>query len=38
VPGEPLTEDFFWSLDPHKRKDIRAKFRDAFESFHANPR
>ncbi|OKO94529.1 hypothetical protein PENSUB_11796 [Penicillium subrubescens] len=31
VPGEPLTEDFFWSLDPHKRKDIRAKFRDAFD-------
>ncbi|KAJ5677014.1 uncharacterized protein N7477_002647 [Penicillium maclennaniae] len=31
VPGEPLTEEFFWSLDPLVREDIRAKFRVAFE-------
>lgn len=31
VPGEPLTEEFFWSLDPLVRDDIRAKFRVAFE-------
>ncbi|CAG8903603.1 unnamed protein product [Penicillium egyptiacum] len=38
VPGEPLTEEFFWSLDPLVREDIRAKFRVAFESVYANPR
>ncbi|KAJ5162052.1 hypothetical protein N7492_007444 [Penicillium capsulatum] len=31
VPGEPLTEEFFWGLDITARKDIRAKFRDAYE-------
>lgn len=31
VPGEPLTEEYFWSLDPLVREDIRAKFRVAFE-------
>ncbi|KAJ9193063.1 hypothetical protein DTO164E3_8028 [Paecilomyces variotii] len=31
VPGEPLTQEYFWSLDPHVREDIRAKFRVAFE-------
>jgi hypothetical protein len=31
VPGESLTEEFFWSLDRSKRDDIRAKFRLAFE-------
>lgn len=38
VPGESLTEEFFWSLDPLVREDIRAKFRVAFESVYANPR
>lgn len=32
VPGEPLTKEYFWSLDPLVREDIRAKFRVAFES------
>jgi hypothetical protein len=31
VPGESLTEDFFWSLDRPTRGDIRAKFRTAFK-------
>ncbi|CEJ60161.1 hypothetical protein PMG11_08746 [Penicillium brasilianum] len=31
VPGEPLTEESFWSLDTRVREDIRAKFRVAFE-------
>ncbi|KAF3029126.1 hypothetical protein E8E15_011099 [Penicillium rubens] len=31
VPGEPLTEEYFWSLDPLVREDVRAKFRVAFE-------
>ncbi|KAJ5912150.1 uncharacterized protein N7473_001453 [Penicillium subrubescens] len=31
VPGESLTEEFFWSLDGQTRDDIRAKFRAAFE-------
>ncbi|OQE91186.1 hypothetical protein PENNAL_c0010G00260 [Penicillium nalgiovense] len=31
VPGEPLTEEFFWSLDPGTREDIRVHFRAAFE-------
>ncbi|OQE40048.1 hypothetical protein PENCOP_c006G06294 [Penicillium coprophilum] len=31
VPGEPLTEEFFWSLDLLVREDIRAKFQAAFE-------
>ncbi|KAJ5164895.1 uncharacterized protein N7500_006725 [Penicillium coprophilum] len=31
VPGEPLTEELFWSLDPLVREDIRAKFQAAFE-------
>lgn len=34
VPGEPLTEEFFWNLDTRVREDIRAKFRVAFESVH----
>lgn len=38
VPGEPLTEEFFWSLDALVREDIRAKFRVAFESVYASPR
>lgn len=38
APGEPLTEEFFWSLDPLVREDIRAKFRVAFESVYAHPR
>jgi hypothetical protein len=37
VPGESLTEEFFWSLDLPTRDDIRAKFRVAFESAFANP-
>ncbi|OKP07416.1 hypothetical protein PENSUB_6005 [Penicillium subrubescens] len=37
VPGESLTEEFFWSLDLPTRDDIRAKFRVAFESVFANP-
>lgn len=32
IPGESLTEEFFWSLDRPKRDDIRAKFRVAYES------
>ena len=32
VPGEPLTEEHFWSLDPRVRQDIRVKVRVAFES------
>ncbi|KUM60745.1 hypothetical protein ACN42_g6378 [Penicillium freii] len=31
VPREPLTEEFFWSLDPGTREDIRVHFRAAFE-------
>ncbi|PLN75409.1 hypothetical protein BDW42DRAFT_180745 [Aspergillus taichungensis] len=31
VPGESLTEEVFWSLDPLVREDIRAKFHAAFE-------
>lgn len=31
VPGESLTEEFFWSLDRPTRDDIRAKFRAAYE-------
>lgn len=31
VPGEPLTEESFWSLDDTVRQDIRSKFRDAFK-------
>ncbi|KAJ5813153.1 hypothetical protein N7447_010176 [Penicillium robsamsonii] len=31
VPGEPITKEFFWALDITARKDIRAKFRDAYE-------
>lgn len=31
VPGEPLTEEFFWSLDNSTRKYIRTKFHDAYE-------
>lgn len=31
VPGEPLTKEFFWGLDITARKDIRAKFRNAYE-------
>ncbi|OQD68291.1 hypothetical protein PENPOL_c003G08242 [Penicillium polonicum] len=31
VPGESLTEEFFWSLSPPVREDIRVKFRLAFE-------
>jgi hypothetical protein len=38
VPGDSLTEEFFWSLDPLVREDIRAKFRVAYESVYANPR
>ncbi|KAJ5368205.1 uncharacterized protein N7496_007965 [Penicillium cataractarum] len=32
VPGEALTEEFFWSLDLSTRDDIRSNFRVAFES------
>lgn len=32
VPGESLTEEFFWSLDRPTRDDIRATFRVAYES------
>jgi hypothetical protein len=38
VPGEPLTEEFFWSLGPLVREEIRAKFRVAYESVYASPR
>ncbi|GFF39692.1 hypothetical protein IFM46972_05970 [Aspergillus udagawae] len=31
VPGEPLTKEFFWALDDNARKDIRLKFRAAYE-------
>ncbi|CEJ58676.1 hypothetical protein PMG11_07325 [Penicillium brasilianum] len=31
VPGEPLTAEFFWSLDLGTREDIRVHFRAAFE-------
>ena len=31
VPGEPLTEDLFWSLDRRTRDDIRGRFRAAYE-------
>jgi hypothetical protein len=31
VPGEPLTEEFFWGLGDTARKDIRSKFRAAYE-------
>jgi hypothetical protein len=31
VPGEPLTEEFFWGLDDTARKEIRSKFRAAYE-------
>ncbi|KAJ5135325.1 uncharacterized protein N7515_004603 [Penicillium bovifimosum] len=31
VPGDSLTKEFFWSLDPPVRADIRAKFRAAYE-------
>ncbi|KAJ6104746.1 hypothetical protein N7523_011066 [Penicillium sp. IBT 18751x] len=31
VPGEPLTAEFFWGLDGAVRKDIRDKFRAAYE-------
>ncbi|KNG82809.1 hypothetical protein ANOM_009255 [Aspergillus nomiae NRRL 13137] len=31
VPGESLTEEFFWSLDRSTRDDIRARFRVAYE-------
>ena len=31
VPGEPLTKEVFWGLDDTARKDIRSKFRDAYE-------
>ncbi|KAJ5682070.1 uncharacterized protein N7477_002010 [Penicillium maclennaniae] len=31
VPGEPLTEEFFWGLDGATRKDIRSEFRAAYE-------
>ncbi|GIC92738.1 uncharacterized protein Aud_009209 [Aspergillus udagawae] len=31
VPGEPLTEEFFWDLDDTARKDIRSKFRAAYK-------
>ncbi|KAJ9486057.1 hypothetical protein VN97_g7290 [Penicillium thymicola] len=31
VPGEPLTEEFFWGLDDTARKVIRSKFRAAYE-------
>ncbi|GIK07329.1 hypothetical protein Aspvir_002991 [Aspergillus viridinutans] len=30
VPGEPLTEEFFWGLDDTARNDIRCKFRAAY--------
>ncbi|GIJ90632.1 hypothetical protein Asppvi_009593 [Aspergillus pseudoviridinutans] len=30
VPGEPLTEEFFWGLDDAAREDIRSKFRAAY--------
>ncbi|KAJ5549854.1 hypothetical protein N7535_002203 [Penicillium sp. DV-2018c] len=32
VPGDSLTKEFFWSLDPPVRADIRVKFRAAYES------
>lgn len=38
VPGEPLTEEHFWSLDPRVRQDIRVKVRVAFESVYTDPR
>ncbi|KAJ5174952.1 uncharacterized protein N7482_000829 [Penicillium canariense] len=31
VPGVPLTEEFYWGLDDIARKDIRFKFRAAYE-------
>ncbi|CAG8903157.1 unnamed protein product [Penicillium egyptiacum] len=31
VPGEPLTEEFFWGLDDTARKNIRSKFCAAYE-------
>ncbi|OOQ83574.1 hypothetical protein PEBR_35559 [Penicillium brasilianum] len=31
VPGEPLTEEFFWGLDDAARKEIRLRFRAAYE-------
>jgi hypothetical protein len=37
IPGESLTEEFFWSLKPSERDDIRKKFRAAYESVFASP-
>lgn len=31
VPGVPLTEELFWSLDRSARDEIRSKFRAAYE-------
>ncbi|KAF7172632.1 hypothetical protein CNMCM5623_004786 [Aspergillus felis] len=31
VPGEPLTEGFFWGLDDSAREDIRSKFRAVYK-------
>ncbi|PKX91069.1 uncharacterized protein P174DRAFT_463218 [Aspergillus novofumigatus IBT 16806] len=30
VPGEPMTEEFFWDLEDAGRNDIRSKFRAAY--------
>lgn len=38
MPGEPLTEEYFWSLDPLVREDIRVKFCVAFESVLHKPK
>ncbi|KAI2791881.1 hypothetical protein POX_c04761 [Penicillium oxalicum] len=31
VPGESLTREYFWSLDPTAREEIRVRFRAAYE-------
>ncbi|OQE96409.1 hypothetical protein PENNAL_c0001G01094 [Penicillium nalgiovense] len=31
VPGEPLTKEFFWSLNRSARDELRSKFRAAYE-------
>lgn len=36
VPGDSLTVEYYWTLDPFTRKDIREKFRAAFEWVYAN--
>jgi hypothetical protein len=31
VPGEPLTKEFFWSLNRSARDELRSKLRAAYE-------